>query len=113
MRCGDQTGAVQDLTGAAAAEKSELMSEVDRQNLTMQQLSADCEAQRAQLDSLTAQLQQSQLTLEVCATTSALCAMLFSCLIVLFRSVFQCFGAVGNRIRSARCLVAAVLTNLE
>jgi len=40
------------------------MSEVDRQNLTMQQLSADCEAKLAQLDSLTARLQQSQLTLE-------------------------------------------------
>ena len=42
------------------------MSRLDEANLTNQQLSADCEARRAEVDSLAAELQQLKLALEVC-----------------------------------------------
>ena len=42
------------------------MSRLDEANLTNQQLSADCETKRAEVDSLATELQQLKVTLEVC-----------------------------------------------
>jgi len=62
---------VQDLTAAEAEEKSRLMRRLNEANLAVQQLSADCEAKRVEVDSLAAELQQSQLALEVCTAKCA------------------------------------------
>jgi len=77
---------MQDLTVAEAEEKSRLMSRLDEANLTNQQLSADCEAKRVEVDSLATELQQLKLTLEVCR--KLFCIFLFLLTVCCFDAVF-------------------------
>jgi len=59
--------AVQERSAAEAEEKSRLMSQVDELRTTVDQLTADIEARRVEADSLTEQLQQAKLNLDVSA----------------------------------------------
>jgi len=56
---------MQEYSAAEAEEKSQLMSRLEEANVTVERLSADCEAKRAEIDSIADDLQQAKLTLEV------------------------------------------------
>jgi len=67
---------VQEYSAAEAEEKSQLTIRLEDLNLTVQRLSADCEAKRAEIDSIGTELQQAKLTLDV---SRAYYTMFFKC----------------------------------